>query len=111
MISINMAAHGGVETLVAAPPAPAEQKVGPPPLYQVILLNDDYTPMDFVVEVLQKFFGKNMEEATRIMLQVHHDGRAVCAIYPRDIAATRVAQVSRYARAHQHPLQCVMEST
>ncbi|AZV93528.1 ATP-dependent Clp protease adapter ClpS [Kerstersia gyiorum] len=111
MISINLAAQSGVETTVVAPPAPAEQKVGPPPLYQVILLNDDYTPMEFVVEVLQKFFGKGMEEATRIMLQVHHEGRAVCAIYPRDIAATRVAQVSRYARTHQHPLQCVMEST
>ncbi|CFW16959.1 ATP-dependent Clp protease adapter ClpS [Bordetella pertussis] len=83
----------------------------PPPMYQVVLLNDDYTPMEFVVKVLQKFFGKNSEDATRIMLQVHHEGRAVCGVYPRDLAATRIAQVSQYARARQHPLQCIMEPT
>ena len=84
-------------------------RVEPPPMYQVVLLNDDYTPMEFVVKVLQKFFGKNQEEATRIMLQVHHEGRGVCGVYPRDLAATRIAQVAQYARARQHPLQCVME--
>jgi ATP-dependent Clp protease adaptor protein ClpS len=84
-------------------------KTAPPPMYQVVLLNDDYTPMEFVVKVLQKFFGKNQEEATRIMLQVHHEGRGVCGVYPRDVAATRIAQVGQYARAKQHPLQCVME--
>lgn len=78
-------------------------------MYQVLLLNDDYTPMEFVVKVLQKFFNKNHEEATRIMLQVHHEGRGVCGVYPRDLAATRIAQVGQYARARQHPLQCVME--
>lgn len=87
----------------------APAKTAPPPMYQVVLLNDDYTPMEFVVKVLQKFFGKSHEEATRIMLQVHHEGRGVCGVYPRDVAATRIAQVSQYARARQHPLQCVME--
>ena len=84
-------------------------KTAPPPMYKVILLNDDYTPMEFVVHVLQKFFGKGHEEAMRIMLQVHHEGRGVCGIYPQDIAATRIEQVSRYARSRQHPLMCVME--
>lgn len=84
-------------------------RTAPPPMYQVLLLNDDYTPMEFVVKVLQKFFGKNQEDATRIMLQVHHEGRGVCGVYPRDIAATRISQVAQYARERQHPLQCVME--
>ncbi len=84
-------------------------KTAPPPMYQVVLLNDDYTPMEFVVDVLQRFFGKNQDEATRIMLQVHHEGKGVCGIYPHDIAASRIAQVSRYARSRQHPLQCAME--
>lgn len=78
-------------------------------MYQVVLLNDDYTPMEFVVKVLQKFFRKNQEEATQIMLQVHHEGRGVCGVYPRDVAATRISQVAQYARERQHPLQCVME--
>lgn len=80
-----------------------------PPLYRVILLNDDFTPMEFVVDVLQKFFAKNLEQATQIMLKVHREGRGVCGVYPRDIAATKVDQVGEYARQHQHPLQCVME--
>lgn len=84
-------------------------KTAPPPMYQVVLLNDDYTPMEFVVDVLQRFFGKNQDEATRIMLQVHHEGKGICGIYPHDIAASRIAQVSRYARSRQHPLQCTME--
>ncbi|MVW80055.1 ATP-dependent Clp protease adapter ClpS [Bordetella sp. 02P26C-1] len=84
-------------------------RTAPPPMYQVVLLNDDYTPMEFVVKVLQKFFRKNQEEATRIMLQVHHEGRGVCGVYPRDIAATRISQVAQYARQRQHPLQCIME--
>jgi ATP-dependent Clp protease adaptor protein ClpS len=84
-------------------------RVKPPPMYQVVLLNDDFTPMEFVVGVLQKFFGKGREQATQIMLKVHHEGRGVCGVYPRDIAATKVEQVCSYARQHQHPLQCVME--
>jgi ATP-dependent Clp protease adaptor protein ClpS len=84
-------------------------RVKPPPMYQVVLLNDDFTPMEFVVGVLQKFFGKGREQATQIMLKVHHEGRGVCGVYPRDLAASKVEQVSSYSRQHQHPLQCVME--
>lgn len=80
-----------------------------PPLFKVLLLNDDFTPMDFVVTVLQKFFGMDRERATRIMLKVHNEGRGLCGIYPRDIAATKVEQVAAFAREHQHPLACVME--
>ncbi len=82
---------------------------GPPPLYKVLLLNDDFTPMDFVVEVLQRFFGMNRERATRIMLQIHNEGRGLCGVFPRDIAATKVEQVAAFSRDHQHPLACVME--
>lgn len=81
----------------------------PPPLYKVLLLNDDFTPMDFVVQVLQRFFGKDREQATLIMLKVHNEGAGVCGIYPHDIAETKVNQVVTFAREHQHPLQCVME--
>ena len=84
-------------------------KVKPPPLYTVFLLNDDYTPMEFVVVVLQKFFLMDMEKATHVMLMVHREGRGVCGVYTRDIAATKVELVSSFARMHQHPLQCVME--
>ena len=84
-------------------------RTAPPPLFTVLLLNDDYTPMDFVVAVLEKFFGKDKEQATRIMLKVHLEGRGVCGIYPRDIATTKVAQVAAFAREHQHPLACIME--
>ncbi|MCP5266028.1 MAG: ATP-dependent Clp protease adapter ClpS [Burkholderiaceae bacterium] len=86
-----------------------EQRVKPPPMYQVMLLNDDFTPMEFVVSVLQKFFGMGREKATQVMLKVHREGRGVCGIYPLDVAATKVDQVSAYSREHQHPLQCVME--
>lgn len=92
-------------------PVLEQQKSGlePPPLYQVMLLNDDFTPMEFVVIVLQKFFAMNREKATQVMLSVHRQGRGVCGILPRDVAATKVEQVSSYSRQHQHPLQCVME--
>jgi ATP-dependent Clp protease adaptor protein ClpS len=86
-------------------------KLKPPSLYKVILLNDDYTPMEFVVIVLQRFFAKNREQATQIMLKVHREGRGLCGVYPRDIAATKVEQVLAFANEHQHPLQCVMEET
>ena len=82
-----------------------------PPMYKVLLLNDDYTPMEFVVLVLQKFFGMARERATQVMLKVHRDGMGVCGVYPRDVASTKVQQVAAYARKHQHPLQCVMEET
>jgi ATP-dependent Clp protease adaptor protein ClpS len=81
----------------------------PPPMYQVLLLNDDFTPMEFVVVVLQKFFGMGREKATQVMLAVHREGRGVCGLYPRDIASTKVEQVCSFSRQHQHPLQCVME--
>lgn len=84
-------------------------KLKPPPLFKVLLLNDDFTPMDFVIVVLQKFFAMNREQATRIMLKVHNEGRGLCGVYPRDIAATKVDQVVAFARQHQHPLVCVME--
>ena len=88
-----------------------KSKLKPPPLYKVMLLNDDYTPMEFVVLVLQKFFSMTRERATQIMLMVHREGIGVCGVFPRDIASTKVEQVAAYARKHQHPLQCVMEET
>ena len=84
-------------------------KLAPPRLYLVLLLNDDFTPMEFVVLVLQKFFSMNREQATQIMLKVHVEGRGICGIYPRDVAATKVEQVAAFARDNQHPLACVME--
>ena len=86
-------------------------KLKPPPMYKVMLLNDDFTPMEFVVLVLQKFFAMNRERATQVMLKVHREGIGVCGVFPRDVASTKVQQVAGYARKHQHPLQCVMEET
>lgn len=85
------------------------QKIQPPPLYQVVLLNDDYTPMEFVVLVIQEFFNKDRETATAIMLKIHLDGRGVCGVFSRDMAATKVDQVSAAAAKAGHPLQCVSE--
>ncbi|WP_334153399.1 ATP-dependent Clp protease adapter ClpS [Tepidimonas sp.] len=85
------------------------QRVQPPKMYQVVLLNDDFTPMEFVVRVLQEFFNKDHETATQIMLKIHVHGRGVCGIYTRDVAATKVEQVTQAARAAGHPLQCVAE--
>ena len=87
----------------------ARPKLKKPPLYKVILLNDDYTPMEFVVRVLERFFHKNREEATRIMLQVHTKGMGVCGVFTREVAETRVRQVMLSAQEQQHPLQCTME--
>ena len=86
-------------------------KLKPPPLYKVILLNDDYTPMDFVVVVLQTVFAMSREKATQVMLQVHREGMGVCGTYTREIATAKVDQVLDFARRHQHPLQCTMEET
>jgi len=80
-----------------------------PPLYQVILLNDDYTPMAFVVSVLESFFGKDRHSAVRIMLEVHNSGRGSCGIFSHDVAETKVAEVNRYSRQSRHPLLCIME--
>lgn len=84
-------------------------KLKKPPLYKVVLLNDDYTPMEFVVEVLQVFFGMDRHKATQIMLHVHTRGKGVCGVFTHDIAETKVSQVNNYARENQHPLLCVME--
>jgi ATP-dependent Clp protease adaptor protein ClpS len=86
-------------------------KVKRPPLYKVLLLNDDYTPMDFVVVVLQTVFAMSRERATQVMLQVHREGMGVCGTYTREIATAKVEQVIDIARKHQHPLQCTMEET
>ncbi|NJD25200.1 MAG: ATP-dependent Clp protease adapter ClpS [Betaproteobacteria bacterium] len=89
--------------------AAQREKVKPPRMFKVLLLNDDYTPMEFVIVVLRRFFSMDAEQATRIMLKVHNEGRGVCGMYPRDVAATKVEQVSAFARQSQHPLACVME--
>lgn len=93
----------------ATTPEVAEPILAKPRMYKVLLLNDDYTPMEFVVEVLRGFFGLNEELATRVMLQVHTTGKGVCGIFTRDIAETKVFQVNQYARNSQHPLLCCME--
>ena len=89
--------------------APARPEVAPPPMYQVILLNDDYTPMEFVVEVLQQFFTLELERATQVMLHVHTRGRGVCGVFTREVAESKVAQVNEFSRMNQHPLLCTME--
>ncbi|WP_322629883.1 ATP-dependent Clp protease adapter ClpS [Halothiobacillus sp.] len=83
--------------------------VDEPPMYQVILLNDDFTPMEFVVRVLVELFYLSTEQAERVMLEVHHTGRGLCGVFTREIAETRVAQVNQVARQNEHPLLCVME--
>ena len=85
------------------------QKTKKPSMYKVLLLNDDYTPMEFVVHVLERFFNKGREDATRIMLHVHQKGVGVCGVYTYEVAETKVTQVMDFARQHQHPLQCTME--
>ena len=89
--------------------ATAKPELKPPSKYKVILINDDYTPMDFVVEILEQFFRMSRERATQVMLQVHTEGSAVCGIYTRYVAETRAEQVNRYAREHQHPLLCKIQ--
>ena len=86
------------------------KRTEPPRMYQVVLLNDDYTPMEFVVMVLQEYFNRDLETATQIMLKIHHDGRGVCGVYTKDVAATKVELVLAAARRGGHPLQCTMES-
>ena len=86
------------------------QRTAPPKMYQVVLLNDDYTPMEFVVMVLQEFFQRDLETATQIMLKIHHEGRGVCGVYTKDVAATKVESVLAAAKRSGHPLQCTMEA-
>lgn len=97
--------HGDGHTITAST-KPALKK---PPMYRVVLLNDDYTPMDFVVEVLMIFFNLNQEKATQVMLSVHTQGKGVCGVYTRDVAETKSAQVNQYARSNKHPLLCEVE--
>jgi ATP-dependent Clp protease adaptor protein ClpS len=85
-------------------------KTEPPRMYQVVLLNDDYTPMEFVVMVLQEYFKRDLETATQIMLKIHHDGRGVCGVFSKDVATTKVELVLAAARRGGHPLQCIMEA-
>ena len=98
---------GGRGTVVAERRA---ARTKPPSLYQVVMLNDDYTPMEFVVMVLQQYFQRDLETSTQIMLKIHHEGRGVCGVYPKDIAATKVELVLTAARRDGHPLQCIMEA-
>ncbi|MFN3287716.1 MAG: ATP-dependent Clp protease adapter ClpS [Sphingomonadaceae bacterium] len=97
---------GGAGVGVATRTRPRAKK---PSLYKVLLLNDDYTPMEFVIVVLQRFFRMSLEDATRVMLHVHQKGVGVCGIFTYEVAETKVTQVLDYARQHQHPLQCTME--
>ncbi len=94
------------ETSVITKTKPKTQR---PPMYKVLLLNDDYTPMEFVVYILERFFNRSREQATRIMLHVHQKGVGLCGVYTYEVAETKVAQVLDLAKRHEHPLQCVME--
>lgn len=87
----------------------AKPKLRRPPMFKVVLINDDYTPMEFVVHILEIYFGMNREGATRIMLNVHTQGKGICGTFPRDIAETKVVQVNEYSQQNQHPLMCTME--
>lgn len=95
---------GGLATAEAKP------QLKRPPMYRVVLMNDDYTPMDFVVEVLMIFFAMDQEKATQVMLAVHTQGKGVCGVYTRDVAETKAAQVNQYARENKHPLLCEVET-
>ncbi|WP_413284691.1 ATP-dependent Clp protease adapter ClpS [Vibrio sp. MA40-2] len=86
-----------------------QAKVKEPSLYHVVLNNDDYTPMDFVIDILTRYFSMDMEKATQIMLQIHYEGKAICGTYSAEIAETKVAQVTMYSRENEHPLLCTME--
>ncbi|WP_448586164.1 ATP-dependent Clp protease adapter ClpS [Thermaurantiacus sp.] len=97
---------GGTSTGVVTRTRPQTKR---PALYKVLMLNDDYTPMEFVVHVLQRFFRMGLEEATRVMLHVHQKGVGVCGIFTYEVAETKVAQVMDFAKQHQHPLQCTLE--
>ncbi|AXY56592.1 ATP-dependent Clp protease adapter ClpS [Acinetobacter chinensis] len=92
---------------IAVQTAPPELKR--PPMYAVLLMNDDYTPMDFVIEILQQYFAMNLDQATQVMLTVHYEGKGVAGVYPRDIAETKANQVNNYARSQGHPLLCQIE--
>ena len=87
----------------------AEPQLQPPPMFRVVMLNDDFTPMDFVVDILVRFFHQSEEKANQMMLQIHHEGSVICGVYPRDIAETKVQQVETASRTSGHPLRCIVE--
>jgi ATP-dependent Clp protease adaptor protein ClpS len=99
---------GGEQVLA---PVATVRSAEPPFLYQVVMLNDDFTPMEFVIHVLQAFFHHDLESATLIMLKIHHDGRGICGVFTKDIASTKVELVLAAARSSGHPLQCTLERT
>lgn len=101
--------HDGDEGTGTGLATRTRQETKKPSMYKVLMLNDDYTPMEFVVHVLQRFFRKSLDEATTIMLHVHQRGSGVCGVYTYEVAETKVTQVMDLAREHQHPLQCTME--
>ncbi|GJC31152.1 ATP-dependent Clp protease adapter protein ClpS [Acinetobacter sp. KAM398] len=105
-LSVDDAGHedDGDIALQTAPP-----QLKRPPLYAVVLMNDDYTPMDFVIEILQQYFAMNLDQATQVMLTVHYEGKGIAGVYPRDIAETKANQVNNYARSQGHPLLCQIE--
>ncbi|MDQ7005081.1 MAG: ATP-dependent Clp protease adapter ClpS [Ghiorsea sp.] len=86
-----------------------KQAIKPPSMYEVLLLNDDFTPVDFVEEILKKYFSKDSDEAEIITMQVHHQGRGICGVFPKDIAESKALQVESFSRQHHHPLQCIAE--
>jgi ATP-dependent Clp protease adaptor protein ClpS len=108
-VRMSQEREGGSDSNLALQESKPELKR--PPLFKVVLINDDYTPMEFVVEVLEVFFRMNREQATHVMLTVHTKGKGVCGIYTRDIAETKAAQVNQYARQNEHPLLCEIEAS
>lgn len=106
-LSLSLGSHLDDEGSVAV--ASAKQKLAPPSMYQVILTNDDFTPMDFVIEVLETFFNLSREKATQVMLTIHTQGQAVCGVYTKDVAGTKARLVNCYARENQHPLLCIIK--
>jgi ATP-dependent Clp protease adaptor protein ClpS len=106
MSGIRKRGEEGPSTGVVVKTRPKTKK---PSMYKVLLLNDDYTPMEFVVHILERFFNKSRQEATRIMLHVHRRGVGICGVYTYEVAETKVTQVMDFARQHQHPLQCTLE--
>jgi len=101
--------RGGGDTPTTGVVVKAKPKTKKPSMFKVLMLNDDYTPMEFVVHVLERFFSKTREEATRIMLHVHRRGVGICGVFTYEVAETKVTQVMDFARQHQHPLQCTLE--
>ncbi|KAB0624111.1 ATP-dependent Clp protease adapter ClpS [Acinetobacter gandensis] len=105
--SLSQGSHEDGDSDIQVLTAPPELKR--PPMYAVVLMNDDYTPMDFVIEILQQYFALNLDQATQVMLTVHYEGKGVAGVYPRDIAETKANQVNNYARSQSHPLLCQIE--